>query len=304
MKVLITGATGFLGRNLLKYIEQHDIDKKYDLYLLTSKPIDNYKCINHSGYRFNKQNFFEQGLDNIDVLIHCGSFTPKKGNELNNIEGSVKNIENTNYLINNLPSIPRKIIYISSISVYDLNMSDKISENTLTIPDSLYGQSKLFCENLLKEYSLENNVQYQIFRMGVIYGSGDRYCEGLIPHTIKRLINNENPVIYNGGKEIKSFINVYDCCRVIYAAINSNVNDEIVNVVSSDTISVRELVDEIINISGRKIIPENITSNKNYKNTIYNPERMIKNFGKNIVDYKTGIKEEYEYFLGLLQGVN
>ncbi|HUI90785.1 MAG TPA: NAD(P)-dependent oxidoreductase [Chitinivibrionales bacterium] len=296
MKILLTGASGFLGNNLLRYIKSHDTNDKLQLYLLTSTSINGYTCIPHKDYTFSKKDISRKVADRIDVLVHCGAFSPKTKKEMNDIRGSSKNIENTVYLIDNLPFPPKKIIYTSSVSIYDASSSEVIDENTPPNPDSLYGQSKLFCENILRKYSLENHIGYQILRIGVIYGEENIHNQGLIPTTIKKIIDNQNPVVFNGGMELRSFINVYDCCRTIYLAIEKQIDDPIVNVVFEQHLPVIDLVRLIVKISGKNIAINDIKTDKKYPDIVYNVKKSIKNFGLYEIDYTTGLTSCYNYF--------
>ena len=169
MNILITGANGFIGRKLLEVICNNTSYRTYNIVLLTSKEMLGYTSIIHNNYSFEKADFLRKGIQYIDVLIHLGAFTPKSTSESNQIEGCISNIINTEYLLNNLPSIPKKIIFLSTLDVYG-TVSNIISEDSHTIPETLYGHSKLFLEKMILEWSKINKVTPQILRIGHIYG--------------------------------------------------------------------------------------------------------------------------------------
>jgi nucleoside-diphosphate-sugar epimerase len=292
MKVLLTGSSGFIGSNLLSYIDSQADKSSFDIRILPSFRNENSDNYNYS---FTIEDLLQLGLDKIDTLVHAGAFTPKNTNQLNDIKHNTENVMNTEYLLTHLPNIPRKIIYISSISVYNSTNQEIINENTLTCADTLYGLSKLFCERIIQEYSRKNRIECQILRLGVVYGHNLTYS-GLIPTVIRNILDDKPVFIFNGGKEIKSYIHVKDCCRVIYESIKKSVRDEIVNVVSAHSIPVKELVRKIIEISGKDISITNMRTDKKTFNTRYDNTVLLNNFGENEISYDVGLNESFNYF--------
>lgn len=300
MNILVTGASGFLGRNLLRFLKENKIDKKHQVYLLTSVKISGFKCILHNNYTFSRDVFSSQGLFTIDVLIHIGAFTPKNPAEFDNINKTTDSVVTTCYLLNNLPGVPKKLIYISSVSVYSFKVVQKITENTIPIPDSLYGWSKLYSENILRVYARTNGSKLNILRLGVIYGGGDKECERIIPQTLKTLIKKAAPVIVNGGKQLCSFIHVKDVCRIICKTLEcESIDNEIINCTSPDYITVKDLVYKMMGIVGIELIPEFKTVDKVYTSILYDTSIFKKYFGHTEISYEQGILEEYKYFMSI-----
>lgn len=295
MNILITGATGFIGRNLLKSFESNSKYKNYEIVLLTSQKIIGYKCVVHNDYTFSKEDFNKIGINKIDILIHLGAFTPKDSLNANRVKESIANIVNTEYLLKNLPSIPKKIIYTSTIDVYG-TVTGIITEEVLTVPNSLYGQSKLFTEKMLEVWTKENNVILQILRIGHIYGEGEEAYKKILPITINRILENKMPIIYTNGKEKRSFLYVNDCCNILIRSIDLDEYVEPINVVSNKSISIIELVNIIIKISGKIIKPIVKYENINTNDFIFNNDKMVKYLGKENIPLEEGIMKEYEYF--------
>lgn len=295
MNILITGASGFIGSNLLKTIKH---DPKYindKVILLASRELKGYLCVNHNSYTFTKEDFDNKGISEIDVVIHLGAFTPKTSKEVNDAERSISNIVNTEYLLQNFPNLPQKFIFLSTIDVYGMT-TGVISEESVTAPTTLYGHSKLFAEKLVSEWATKNEVIFQILRIGHIYGEGEDEYQKIIPSSIKQIINDAAPVVYSDGQEKRTYLYIDDCCRMILKSIELEEYKEPINIVGSSSISILDLINLIIGTSKKKMIPIVQNCNANAKDVIFNNEKMIKYFGKESTLLQEGIKREYEYF--------
>lgn len=244
--ILMTGASGFLGTHILNYNNTHNIINKNNLFLLSSKAIPYYNYILHKNYTYSKQNLKDMGR--IDTLIHLASFCPKVRADINNIKENIRSITTSEYLLNHLPNIPRKIVYISTISVYGnklINYPNKINESTEISPDYLYGFSKIMCEEILKEFCKSFNIELCILRIGVSYGTKDNLRQGTIPTIIKQVLNNQTLKVYNQGNEIKHFIHTNDIARIIWNATIKNIRDNTINIVDSRAIKIFDLINMI-----------------------------------------------------------
>lgn len=295
MNILMTGATGFIGKNLLRVFETNHYYNKSEIVLLTSREIAGYKCIIHKDYKFCKEDFYKLKAQGIDALILLGAFIPKVSSEANDIQRSISNIVNTEYLLENIPTIPKKIIYLSTIDVYGPNINILMEDN---IPDpiSLYGQSKLFIEKVLEIWSKNNNSILQILRIGHIYGEGEDAYKKILPISIKTILENRSPVIYTSGKEKRSFLYIDDCCEMIANSLCLKKYVGPINIVSNKSVSVLELVNLIISISGKNISPNIENRNIDTKDFIFNNDKMVKYLGKEKISLREGITKEYEYF--------
>ena len=61
--------------------------------------------------------------------------------------------------------------------------SKVICEETNTIPKSLYGWSKLYCEKMVEQYGELNGIDTQVLRVGHVYGTGEEGYKKIIPET-------------------------------------------------------------------------------------------------------------------------
>lgn len=289
--ILLTGASGFIGKHLLRrLIEKYG---KENILALTSKPIVECQYLLHENYSFDKDYFIKAGFASIETIIHLGAFTPKDNTESNNWKKCNSNITNTECLLNaDFPSL-NKVLYISTLDVYA--PEEIISEQSNIRPISLYGSSKLYCEEMVEAWTKEYNKGFQLLRIGHVYGPGEEVYEKIIPLTIKRIINNQPILIYGEGREIRSFINIHDVVEAIINAMNLESNVGPINLVGGQAITIAELVNLLIEISDVKVSKQYIESNNKSRNLVFNNDKMKKYLLPNEMSLTEGLLEEWKY---------
>lgn len=288
MKILVTGSSGFVGQALLKHIESEN--NANEISLLSSKPNDNYWT---QVYYQKDDNYDIKVSDEYDVLVHIGAWTPKSVKDFQDVDKSFGNIQFTKTLIESLPSLKR-IVFISTIDVYAPS-TGVISEESLVKPISIYGYSKLYCEEMVKAWAGQNGVECCILRLGHIYGVGEAAYKKLIPMLIQQALKNENINIFSAGNELRSFLNIDDCASVIWQAALGDMQG-LYNVVSGHAVSVKDIAYMIKKQtqSGSDIVIQNrpietrdmVFDNSLLKDTFTIEEKTLEN----------GLKEEIEYF--------
>jgi UDP-glucose 4-epimerase len=289
--LLITGTSGFIGKNLLNYIYEN-INGEYNIILLSSENNSDYTTILHKNYSFGTDDFKSKGVDRIDVLLHIGAFTPKSGSEANDIERSNANIINTKYLLDNLPTTPLKIVFLSTIDVYG-KVGSTISESCETKPLSMYGWSKLYCENMIASWAQKNQVIFQLLRVGHIYGKGESAYKKVIPVTIQRLKNGLSPQIYGCGQEKRSFLHVDDVCNLIMKSIDLKKNEGVINLCSSKSYTVKEIIEMLVKISYKNIAIDFINNEVVGLDFEFDTSKMNQLLGFEKINITDGLRDEY-----------
>ena len=213
IKVLITGANGYIGKKLIKKY------KKKINFKIYKNDINNKNRL----IKFIKNNEFQ-------YFIHLASL-------LRTTKKRTKTIYKTNsysleYISKTLSKLNKKLIFLSSSHVYKPT-SKKISENDKLQPSNIYGKSKLKAENII----LKNTKDFCILRLFNLFGSyqpiGSFYSD------IKNKINNNKKIYIDNS--IKDFVHVDDLCDIIFFMIKNN-SQGIFNVCSGQGIYLKNVV--------------------------------------------------------------
>lgn len=289
MKILITGTSGFIGGKTLEILREQFKDD--NIIALSSVEIEGVKTVLHNNYNFDENYLKENGCSDADVLIHIGAFIPKNSSDVNDVKKNNSNILNTQKLLFSLDSL-KKIVFISTVDVYKASVVT--TENTDILPISLYGWSKLYCEKMVEQYALSKNIIFQILRLGHVFGPGEEKYTKILPLTIKKVLNNELVEIWGDGEAIRTFIYINDVAKAIVNSIKLE-NSNIINIVGEEQITINQLVENIINISGKDIKIKHIPTSIPNRNLIFNNLRLKELLLSNLVTFHEGLAEEYKY---------
>jgi nucleoside-diphosphate-sugar epimerase len=290
--ILVTGANGFIGSYLVKSLV--NIFGKDRILALTSHPIEPCNYLLHNNYNFDSNIFVKNGFEGIETIIHAGAFTPKLSSDSNNIEGSFSNINGTHKLISaSYPNLKR-IIFLSTIDVY--GDDNPITETSPVIPISLYGHSKLYCEEMIKAWADKMNISSTILRIGHVYGPGEEKYKKLIPIVFQKILSGEQIRIFGNGRDIRTFIFISDVVCAIIRSVELKSKDEIINVVGDEQVSINDLIEKIIHISERDVTIVHDQMVGKVRNMVFDNIKMVKLLCPLKVSLNEGLKSEWEYF--------
>ena len=199
--LLFTGASGFLGSNVLPLLkENYDVDTlafdenaTYNVNLITDK------------INLNKQ---------YDVVLHAAGKahvvprTPEEEKLFYDI-----NLEGTKKVCSALETagLPKSFVFISTVAVYGCDIGEMITEEHPLNGNSPYAKSKMFAEQFLQEWCKKNNVILTVLRPSLIAGKNP---PGNLGAMIKGISSGKYLSIA-GGVSRKSVLMASDIAKVI-----------------------------------------------------------------------------------------
>lgn len=251
--ILVTGAHGFIGAHLAAILSKIAGVK---LLLLSRQARQssqkNVVWLRAELGQLTPEYWRSNDIRHIDYVFHLGAFIPKIAADANRINQAIDdNILGTRALLESLPEKIEKLIYSSTVDVYEqLENGNILSESSNAVPSTLYGASKLFCESLISAWAKENGCKYAILRYGHIYGPGEEQYGKLIPIVIRNLIANQAPVIYGDGSALRDYLYVGDAVEATLRAALTEGNVDPLNVVRGESVSLKEVVQLLVSLVG------------------------------------------------------
>lgn len=223
-KILITGASGYLGSEFIKLYKYFYAFKTFSLL---------------------KESINDLKLDNIDCILHCAALVHQT-KDLPYEEYYKANVE---YPISLAKKAKVKgvnhFVFISTIAVYD-NSLKELNEDSKEKPVSSYGKTKLEAEVLLKSMG-DDSFKVSIVRLPMIYGEK-------APGNISKLKKNINkfPIIPLGGIENKrTFVFIKNLCFGINQIIKTE-SKGVFLIADDESISTTQLVRLLASSTGAK----------------------------------------------------
>lgn len=253
MKILITGAAGFLGSNLSSLLlsQGHEVigidNLSYGNIENISGLIENKKFQFIQGDVLNYYAFAEK---KVDVVVHLASQKiPRYNNSLRTID---ENELMTRQIVKKCLADNIKLVFASTSDVYGKNPNVPFSENSdcvlgsSTIKRWAYATSKLHSEHFIIGNGEAYGLKYCIMRFFGSYGENQNLTWWGGPQAvfIEKALKNEPIEIHGDGTQTRTFTYVKDTIEGIKLCIESdNANNQIFNIASdkNNEISISEL---------------------------------------------------------------
>jgi len=226
MKIIITGASGFVGQNLSKYLVSQNCD------------------VNHLSLRSNWV------LDkDANVIIHLAGKAHDTANTSNENEYFKINTDLTKKLFDEfLNSEVTDFIYFSSVKATADTIDDILDENHVSDPKTPYGKSKFLAEEYLLSKILPENKRLFIIRPCMIHGPGNKGNLNLL----YKIVEKGLPWPLAAFQNERSFLSIDNLNFLILQILKSRqIRSGIYNFADDDFISINKLIKIIGEATGR-----------------------------------------------------
>jgi len=200
-KLLFTGGTGFLGKNVMPILTQ-----KYEVTTCGITPDDMIKA--------NLAKEVPALPERYDVVLHaCGKAHVVPKTEAEKQAFYDVNYQGTVNLCSALEKagVPKAIVFISTVAVYGCEYGNMITEEHPLEGNSPYAESKIMAEKYLTEWCAKNDVVLGILRPSLLAGKN-------APGNLGAMVNGIKKGFYMniaGGKVVKSILMAEDIARLL-----------------------------------------------------------------------------------------
>jgi len=223
-KIIVTGGSGFIGSNLVKFL----LKKKYfviniDSLKYSANPYNTKSLNKNKNYVFfkldlNKKNkiikilkkYKPDGIFNLAAETHVDRSIDSPYNFIHS------NILGTYNLLESILTYGKKIklIHISTDEVYGDVIKGRSDEESPYKPSSPYSSSKASADHLVKAYIRTYKISAIISNCCNNYGP-NQFPEKLIPKLIFNIMHNRSLPIYGKGKNSREWMHVQDHCEAL-----------------------------------------------------------------------------------------
>ena len=260
--VLVTGGAGFIGSHLCDNLLEEPITKLIavdnlflgkESNLKIAKKYENFCFKNIDVTEYDRISEIIDSFD-IDIIFHL-AVIPLPASLEKPIWSFDHNIKMSTNLCDIIKKKSKKItlIHFSSSEAYGSAIYTPMDENHPLLSHTPYAASKAATDLLVYSYYKTFGIDTAIVRPFNNYGprQNEGSYAGVIPITIKRIINGDKPVIFGDGKQTRDYIYVTDTANAtINIYMNEDTRGEIINLASGEQIEIEKIIKTICNELG------------------------------------------------------
>lgn len=258
-RILITGITGFVGSHLAQKLSElgakvYGISRKQLSGNILGTSIENYESINEYVKR-----------ESIEVCVHLAAEALVEAGQIDPYQTFKVNINGTLNILeiarkNNL----ERVIIASTSHVYGNNPLPFLEEYAPK-PSRPYETSKTCTDIIAQSYADSFHLPVLIPRFVNIYGPGDLNFSRLVPKTMQNVIQEKSPTMW-GGEVVRDYLYIDDAIAAYLKLLTTNMQkidkNRIFNFGTEHKISVKNLIEKIIKLSGKKLVAKKISDGR------------------------------------------
>ncbi len=242
MKVLVTGASGMVGRNLAEYLTQHNVEvipTDLDGWPVRGNLLDN-------DFVFTKL----ASLD-FDAIIHLAAITEiRKTIENPKLCFEVNCVGTLNMLELAVKKGVSRFVYSSSANIFGAPKKNPVKEDSPFDPRVPYDYSKVICENLAMSYHRTKDLPVSITRSWLLFGEHDQPTRATI-RFIRACLKDEPLTLYGGGRDTTSPSHAINYAKLVLAILtDGRAVGEAFNFGGEKAVTIKQLAETIKRLTG------------------------------------------------------
>ena len=314
-KIIVTGGSGFIGSNLVKFL----LKKNYfviniDCLKYSANPYNTKNLNKNKNYVFYKldinnknkitkilKKYKPDAIFNLAAETHVDRSIDKPYNFIHS------NILGTYNLLESILAYKKKIklIHISTDEVYGDVVKGRSDEKSAYKPSSPYSSSKASADHLVKAYIRTYKISAVISNCCNNYGP-NQFPEKLIPKLIFNIINNKFLPIYGKGMNSREWMHVQDHCEALLLIYLKGKIGENYNIGSGTNVKNIDIAKKLLKITKNKSTKVNkktkviFVKDRPGHDIRYalNNKKILKNLGwKAKISLNKGLSQTFDWYL-------
>jgi len=250
LKVLITGAAGFVGR----YVSKEFSEQGYEVVGMGWGKFPEYAEWGLSTWHEAEVSFemLCEYAGKPDVIVHCAGGASVGASVEHPRQDFCLTVDATSHLLEyiRIHSPNSKLVYPSSAAVYGQAKVVPIPETAALKPVSPYGVHKLMAEQLCELYAQRYHISIAMVRLFSIYGDGLR--KQLLWDACNKISHGEMK-FFGSGEEVRDWLHITDAAKLLRIAANhASKACPVVNGGSGEGLKVKEILQLIVQEMGIK----------------------------------------------------
>lgn len=250
-KVLITGASGFIGAHLWQNLAARG-------YQVVACVAANSSAQDHPVGQLHEIQLPDEKFSALlakekpNFLVHCAGGASVAESFRNPEADFANSVVVTESILAALKqySPTTKMIFLSSAAVYGNPKELPITTETPTNPISPYGQHKLLCEINCKKYHDHFGIPVTIARIFSVYGPGLK--KQILWDIYQKSLQSDTVILHGTGNETRDFIYITDLVNSIAKLLEcSEFNANIINIASGKEIAIKDLAKAMLSKLGQ-----------------------------------------------------
>jgi UDP-glucose 4-epimerase len=267
MRVVVTGAAGFIGSHLSERLlaaghEVVGIDCFSDYYPRKLKEKNLEASRSHAGFRLEEVDLVDASLpalvDGAEIIFHLAGH-PAVPNWPGKFDRYVRdNVIATQRLLEALKQAPiQRLVFAGSWSVYGDAERFPTKESALPHPVSPYGVTKLAAEHLVRLYTQNFGIPAVSLRYFTVYGPRQR-PDMAFSRFMQAITAGEDIEVFGDGEQTREFTYISDVVEGTIKASEANVIGEVFNLGGGSRVTVNQVLASLEEISHLTVRRENL----------------------------------------------
>jgi dTDP-glucose 4,6-dehydratase len=261
LKLLVTGAAGFIGSNFVRMIAKGDIQGILGVNVLDKLTYAGItenlvSAENFPSYHFVQGDICDpiqvsQMISEVDAVVNFAAESHVDRSISGAADFVQTNIVGVQVLLDAIKASERQIrfLQVSTDEVYGSISEGSWTEEWPLQPNSPYSASKASGELLARSYSRTHGMDVVITRCSNNYGT-HHFPEKLIPLFITNLIEGKKVPVYGTGENVRDWLHVDDHCRGIYSVLMNGRSGEVYNIGGGRELTNNEITSLILEAMG------------------------------------------------------